>query len=249
MCKVPEAAIPSIKKPKAIRNEKLKINKKVWTYRIYKMHHCSVALACVAIALMGRKYWPSLTMVIFMWLYSDLYSAILHAALDDKKSLNYPGIAPVARGFQDHHDYPMESTLGKGLYELCCDTVRIQWITGSLSLLFSRSSYTTLLLIILKWLTCAYGTQVGHYYAHCGNHAPVFIRLLQKTHLLLPPKAHWTHHIAPYECNFGIVNGLANYMMNPILLTSGPFYKFEVVLGAWIFLTCFDVAIIERIFA
>lgn len=55
----------------------------------------------------------------------------------------------------------MESTSGKGLRVLFNDTVRVQWVTGLLSFAFSpKRDTTTALMVLLKWLTCAYGTQV-----------------------------------------------------------------------------------------
>ena len=129
---------------------------------------------------------------------------------------------------------------------LCDDTVRIQWICGGLTLLFSRKrDYTTYVMILLKSLTCAYGTQVGHYYAHCVHIAPWPVKLLQKVHILLPPVQHWQHHKSPYEVCFGIVNGLSNHHLNPVYLRN---LSFPACLGLWCFLTAFDIALIEQVF-
>jgi hypothetical protein len=50
-----------------------------------------------------------------------------------------PCHAGAARGFQAHHEYPLASTHGRGLYRMICDTQRIQLITGrGLSLAHTR---------------------------------------------------------------------------------------------------------------
>lgn len=210
------------------------------------LHHLGVLVACFCILYLGPAKWPSLPLVAAWWIYSDFYSSLLHCLLDDPRCLNIPGLAPVAAGFQDHHKYPMESTAGKGLRMLCDDTVRIQWIIGCCGVILSgRRDYNTGLMILLKLLTCAYGTQFGHYYAHCVHMAPPIIKALQRVHILLPPAQHWQHHKSPYEQNFGIVNGLTNYHVNPVYLRRTSFAS---LLVCWIVLTAFDVVLIEEVF-
>lgn len=209
------------------------------------IHHGLIASAVLAIALAGPSYWPSIALTIWMVLYADIYSAVLHCALDDKRCLPIPGIGPVAKGFQDHHDFPIASTQGKGLWVLMCDTVRIQWIVAGCAALFGRWTYNTALLVLMKLIFCAYGTQVGHYYAHANpERVPSVVKALQGLHLLLPPAHHWQHHKCPYEINFGIVNGLSASFLNYPLR---ELYRFEVVMTAWAFLTLFDCAIMERL--
>ena len=112
-------------------------------------------------------------------------------------------------------------------------------------MLFGRWNYNTALVTLMKLIFCAYGTQVGHYYAHATpERVPYVVKVLQRMHLLLPPHHHWQHHKAPYECNFGIVNGLSAWFLNFPLR---DLYRFEVVMVAWAFLTCFDCTLIERI--
>lgn len=179
------------------------------------------------------------------WVYSDFYSSLLHCVLDDPRCLAIPGLSPVAHGFQDHHEFPMESTWGKGLQHLCDDTVRGQWVTGLLALVLSgRRDRGTALMVLLKWVTCAYGTQVGHYYAHCSHTAPEAVKALQRMKLLLPPAQHWRHHKEPYEAYFGIVNGLTNHHVNPNYLRK---WSFKGLLGVWAFLSAFDIVIAEEI--
>jgi hypothetical protein len=51
-------------------------------------------------------------------------------------------------------------------------------------------------------------------------------------HLLLPPKHHiGGHHVKPHDRNFGIVNGLSNYFLNPFLGDEKP--SLPACLAAW----------------
>ena len=109
---------------------------------------------------------PDWQLVIVMYLYSDFMSALLHRTFDHEECLKVPALDFVAYGFQMHHAWPMESTKGVGLYRLFCDTVRIQWI---LLVCFAVLSSHTLLagqILYLKLLFGAYGSAVGHFYAH-----------------------------------------------------------------------------------
>ena len=63
---------------------------------------------------------------------------------------------------------------------------------------------------------------------------------------MLPPRHHvGGHHVKPHDKNFGIVNGLSNYALNPWLKDTRP--RVKTLFAAWAFLSLFDVAIIERL--
>ena len=101
--------------------------------------------------------------------------------------------------------------------------------------------------MLLKLLCCAYGTQVGHYYAHATpERVPAVVRTLQRWHVLLPPAHHWQHHKDPYESNFGIVSGLSAKLFGFNFFLRDC-YRFGWVISLWAFLTFFDVALMERL--
>ena len=209
--------------------------------------HAFIAASTLGVVVGGPAYWPSLPLLVWSFLYGDMYSAVLHCSLDQKECLSIPGIGGVAKGFQDHHDFPIASTQDKGLWVLCCDTVRIQWVTAGAALLFGRWNYRLCLLVLLKLLCCAYGTQVGHYYAHATpERVPAVVRTLQRWHVLLPPAHHWQHHKDPYESNFGIVSGLSAKLFGFNFFLRDC-YRFGWVISLWAFLTFFDVALMERL--
>jgi hypothetical protein len=206
-------------------------------------HH--TAIACAFLAMIAFGFCPSFPALCAWWVYGDFYSAVLHCALDHKRSTTVPVIGPVATAFQEHHNFPNESTLGKGLPRMLDDVVRIQYICGVVTWMLGQRTTVTAVHILMKCITTAYGTQIGHYFAHCPQHAPTVIKWLQRTGLLLPPAHHSQHHKDPYEKNFGIVNGLSNPITNLFLSNETPF---PAIFSAWIFLTAYDIVVIERLF-
>jgi len=132
--------------------------------------------------------------------------------------------AYAARGFQAHHEFPYASTRGRGVYRMVCDTHRIQIITVASALLFGRWTKMTARVCLMKLVVSAYGGAVGHFYAHGGGGSrPRWVKVMQKAHLLLPPKHHvGGHHVAPHGINFGIVNGWSNRVLNGALNDKTP---------------------------
>ncbi len=217
---------------------------------LHALHHACVALACVAMFahdgffLLAPRH---AALAAFMVWYADAYTAILHCALDREECLDYKILASAARGFQAHHEYPLASTRGRGLYRMLCDTHRIQVITVLSAAAFCRWNADAARTCLLKLLLAAYGGAAGHFFAHGGGaRRGTVVRALQDLHLMLPPRHHvGGHHVKPHDKNFGIVNGLSNYALNPWLKDTRP--RVKTLFAAWAFLSLFDVAIIERL--
>lgn len=207
------------------------------------VHHVLVLASCIAL-FMRDGFFYSAPLAAFMLWYGDAYTAVLHCALDREACVSIKILTGAARGFQAHHEYPLGSTRDRGLYRMICDTQRIQLITIFSALLFGRWNVMTARLCLMKLVVSAYGGATGHFYAHCkGKARGPIVRALHRLHLLLPPLHHvGGHHKKPYDVNFGIVNGLSNAALNPILRCP----SLRGVLTAWAFLSLFDVAIIER---
>jgi hypothetical protein len=203
------------------------------------MHHVLTALLALAVCWFGMC--PSFPTLLAWWIYSDVYSALLHCVLDNEQSLGVRFLAPVARGFQEHHTFPMETTKGQGLRSLCNDTVRMQQIIAACALLLGQRRAQTVVLVLCKNITCAYGTQVGHYFAHCPGRSR-FCRWLQRCGLILSPKHHAIHH-RTFDRNFGIVNGASDRILNCVL----PRLNYWVALAGLLFLTVADIAVLDYI--
>lgn len=63
-----------------------------------------------------------------------------------------------------------------------------------------------------------------------------------------PPPQHTRAHAAhqaPYSKNFGIVSGLSNFFLNPVLHPDN--YHFYAILTMWALCTVFDVVVIEQL--
>ena len=59
--------------------------------------------------------------------------------------------------------------------------------------------------------------QMIHHYSHMRNdERPKFVKFLQKVGLILPVRPHARHHVPPHECDFGIVNGWSNPVLNVV---------------------------------
>lgn len=210
------------------------------------VHHMMFVCFSLGVAIFAPWALPPLPLVVFMFLYGDFMSALLHCTFDHEECLDLPVLGFVANGFQMHHAYPAESTSGVGLYRLCCDTVRVQWILLATFALFSSHSVLAAQILYLKMLFAAYGSAVGHFYAHHpAKERPAVVHLLQRLHILLPPQHHAVHHKAPYREHLTSVSGLADSLINPILRSS-EFLPCIATLGV---LTVVDNRVIEAMFS
>ena len=217
-------------------------------------HHALVLASCVVLHCItrgddgpsGGGFFHSLPLTLAMLWYGDAYTAVLHCALDRAECLNVSILNGAARGFQAHHEFPYASTRGRGVYRMICDTHRIQVITIASAFVFGRWNAMTARICLMKLLVSAYGGATGHFYAHGGGATrPKWVKVAQRTRLLLTPKHHvGGHHVAPHGKNFGIVNGWSNGFVNTCLNHETP--SVATLLWLWGFLSLFDVALIER---
>lgn len=217
-------------------------------------HHALVFASCLVLHFAtrgdpgptGGGFFHSLPLTLWMLWYGDAYTAVLHCALDRAECLNVSILNGAARGFQAHHEFPYASTRGRGVYRMICDTHRIQVITIASAFVFGRWNAMTARICLMKLLVSAYGGATGHFYAHGGGATrPKWVKVAQRTRLLLTPKHHvGGHHVAPHGKNFGIVNGWSNGFVNTFLNHETP--SVATLLWLWGFLSLFDVALIER---
>lgn len=202
---------------------------------------------------------PSLTTTLFMFWYSDIYTAFLHAYLDREESLECTvplagrWIGAAARGFQMHHDHPYASTTGIGLYRLMCDTVNIQWLMYIAAAIWASTicgwSLALVQVALLKNLFSAYCSMLAHYYAHSVvTQRPMIVRALQRCWVLVPPRHHvGGHHKSPFQKNFGILSGMNDFWLNTVL-TKVNSLDYNIFSALFVVFTLFDVVIIASIF-
>ena len=77
--------------------------------------------------------------------------------------------------------------------------------------------HTFYYLILYMSVTTAIGStsNQAHKWAHLRD-LPIWVKLLQKLHILLPSVHHHFHHDPPYLVKYCITNGLANYPLDYI---------------------------------
>lgn len=148
------------------------------------------------------------------WLGADLVSGLVHWMGDTWGTPDWPLIGnALIRSFREHHfdqkaitrhDF-VETNGNNCLISLPLMLVCLAWpVAGTLSLYV-----ITTLAILTLWV---FATNQIHKWAHEDSPAK-WIRLLQRTGLILSPEHHSIHHAAPFAKYYCITTG----WMNPVL--------------------------------
>jgi hypothetical protein len=146
------------------------------------------------------------------WLLADLFSGLVHWALDTYGSVRTPIVGPaIIRPFREHHADPQGMTR-HDFFE-----VNGSSCLGCLPMLvlsFFLDGFGHALLIA----TCAgiLVTNQCHKWAHMDV-PPPFARALQKLRLVLRAEEHRLHHTPPYNSHFCTANGWLNGPLNRLL--------------------------------
>jgi hypothetical protein len=146
------------------------------------------------------------------WLLADLFSGLVHWALDTYGSVRTPVVGPaIIRPFREHHADPQGMTR-HDFFE-----VNGSSCLGCLPLL--------VLSLFLEgfWHALLISTCIGilftnqcHKWAHMDR-PPAFVRALQKLRLVLRADEHRLHHTPPYNSHFCTANGWLNGPLNRLL--------------------------------
>ncbi|HBS04328.1 MAG TPA: kua-ubiquitin conjugating enzyme hybrid localization domain protein [Leptospiraceae bacterium] len=158
--------------------------------------------------------------IVFAYLAADLLSGIVHFLADNYGNETTPVLGPaLIHPFRDHHVDPKGITR-HGFLEtngnncLICIPVLLgvhylySWFSPRIAFLLGAVVNSTLVFIFL--------TNQIHKWAHQETPSP-FIRLLQKSGLILSPSHHELHHRAPHLTNYCITSG----WLNPLLDRTG----------------------------
>lgn len=169
----------------------------------------------------------SISIIVFVYFYTDIISGLLHLILDDEKSLDIPLIRSLAEGFQRHHEAPnsiYEMSLYQHLYVMHLPLT----IVYPLVLIFNRPAHHVLYIAIAIMLHLM---QMSHRWSHQPRSAiSQPLRFLQSAHILLSAPEHGTHHKSPFNTNFCIMSGWFNPCFNRI------FNHLKISLNVWIYL-------------
>jgi ubiquitin-conjugating enzyme E2 variant len=146
------------------------------------------------------------------WLLADLFSGLVHWALDTYGSIRTPIVGPaIIRPFREHHADPQGMTR-HDFFE-----VNGSSCLGCLPLLaacFFADGFVHALLVS----TCVgiLFTNQCHKWAHMDA-PPLFVRALQNVRLVLRAEEHRLHHTPPYNSHFCTANGWLNGPLNRLL--------------------------------
>jgi hypothetical protein len=146
------------------------------------------------------------------WLLADLFSGLVHWALDTFGSIRTPVVGPAfIRPFREHHADPQGMTRH--------DFVEVNGASclGCLPLLmasFLADGFVHALLLC----TCLgiLFTNQCHKWAHMDK-PPALVRFLQRLRLVLRAEEHRRHHTPPYNTHFCTANGWLNRPLDRLL--------------------------------
>ena len=146
------------------------------------------------------------------WLLADLFSGIVHWALDTYGSVRTPIVGPaIIRPFRDHHADPAGMTRH--------DFIEVNGASclGCLPLL-AASFFVDGFAHALLLCTCVgiLFTNQCHKWAHAEKRS-FLIEKLQKLGIVLRPEEHAKHHTPPYNSHFCTANGWLNRPLNRLL--------------------------------
>jgi len=146
-------------------------------------------------------------------LVADMVSGVVHWAADNWGNPKWPILGPgFIQPFRNHHVDPTDISR-HDFVELngnnCIVSLPVFYVAGWMSDhltpgygLFASAFFLSLAL----WV---FGTNQFHAWAHTEN-PPRLVRALQRTGMLLSPRHHDVHHVAPHARHYCITNGWMN---------------------------------------
>ena len=146
------------------------------------------------------------------WLLADLFSGLVHWALDSFGSVRTPVVGPAfIRPFREHHAEPEAMTRH--------DFIEINGASclGCLPLLFLSLFLIDFFHSVVVF-TCVgiLFTNQCHKWAHMDA-PPMLVKMMQNLRLILRPDEHRLHHTPPYNSHFCTASGWLNRPLNTLL--------------------------------
>lgn len=160
-------------------------------------------------------YWGALVVagVFAALLAADFFSGVVHWAADNWGDPKWPILGPgFIQPFRNHHVDPKDISR-HDFIELngnnCIVSLPVFFLSGYASDVMEPETglFTSVFALgVALWVFC---TNQFHAWAHADS-PPRIARLLQRTHLILTPKHHDIHHVAPHDSHYCITNGWMN---------------------------------------
>jgi hypothetical protein len=151
-------------------------------------------------------------MVVLCYFITDLVSGLLHIILDNPRSLAIKFIAPLAQGFQNHHNDPEKIFRELSLYQ------HLYVMHLPLTLFFIAVLPFNNPIVFVGYLCMVANLhlmQMSHRWAHVPDaQRGALVTSLQRVRFIIPYGAHAKHHVDPYARDFCIMSGLCNVPLN-----------------------------------
>jgi hypothetical protein len=169
--------------------------------------------------------WLALLAIPLSLILGDLVSGLVHWTADTYFSEDTPIIGQsLVKPFRLHHLYPRDicthdlvTTVGN----VCILAVPVLAVCISLLWFYEDSSWLAFVILCIALMSLATVlTNQFHKWAH--QEAPSrFVRLLQRSRLVLNPAHHQVHHTKPFNMHYCITNGWLNPLLNKIKFFRG----------------------------
>ncbi|KAJ7515662.1 hypothetical protein O6H91_22G022200 [Diphasiastrum complanatum] len=165
------------------------------------------------------------SIVLAYWL-ADLGTGIYHWAMDNYGDASSVMFGSQIDAFQGHHKRPWTITkrqFANNLYSLARP---VGFVLLPAIFVPGNVSFDAFAAV---FMACIVFSQQFHAWSHMKkSQLPALVRLLQDHGLLISPKMHGQHHHHPYNCNYCIVSGF----WNPVLDSSNFFKNLEWMIYA-----------------
>jgi hypothetical protein len=152
--------------------------------------------------------------VLLGWILADLFSGLVHWALDTFGSIRTPVVGPAfIRPFREHHADPQGMTRH--------DFIEVNGASclGCLPILFALNIFefnSFLNSVLICFCLGILLTNQCHKWAHMEE-PPLLVKLLQNLGLILRPGEHRRHHTPPYNTHFCTASGWLNRPLDRLL--------------------------------
>ena len=179
------------------------------SHRIYEYGGVFVGLTC-AVWLIWRivhepaiPFGSALYAIVLGMLLADITSGTVHWMMDTWGTPTTPVVGALAiRTFREHH-VDEKAMLRHDFIETNGHNCALSIILSSIGL-HSNSTFTAYSMITGAFFIAM--TSQIHKWAHM-DHPPMLVRALQWTRIILSPRHHHEHHVAPHTRNYCITTG------------------------------------------
>ncbi|MGB5810573.1 MAG: fatty acid desaturase CarF family protein [Polyangiales bacterium] len=214
---------------------------------VYQSRFKPFVAVILAVCIYGIVQTPNpialLATFLFMYLYIDFYSGVLHVVLDNPRFVNLPLIGVPCVEFQWHHTFAYDIATRR-LFDVWGD-LNVLLLAKSL-FLFGICGFTPAAFTVAGvGYSLGYMNQFSHRLTHTApRHRPKAATWLQEHHVLLQPAIHQEHH-TNHEVSFPVLSGHSRGVIQRMLRVVPNGYPWLVL---FLLLTAFDLVAVVWLF-